>query len=429
MTDPDTLLRVQKAGGVGLSLLRGTEKAGSLLPGLKQRETRSRAKSEIPGYFISLGKPQDSGNLYGALFGSSAEYSFDAAFGEVAEGTMGPKGHFDGVATKSGLISVDQVTGGPFLATKIVTYTGLWVDGKPQVDREKFAAGKSFSTPVKAGQEYTVYYIFNSEKLKQGNYKGSSTVYDGAKTTLNLTGSVGPVAGKVTVGIGAYDPVVGTGQVRVVPLTLLYSGNTKTAKVSAKASLVMSGVSGVKVGIPSSIDLVAGKPTEVLLKATAESVADGQYPVQVTLKTPGAPDTVFKLDLSFKTLWLDTGYMQTKIADGHYSVRVRINSMGFFEILPSMYNTSDLTSDSMKMAVVAKNKIGGKNYGMLFEAQLGGVSKPFSYEVPYLGYSAVLRKNFSLFSASPFALYASLNDDKGLQMAISGYDLEQIKPE
>lgn len=421
MTDPDSLLRIQQRGGPASVLLRSNEKRSDLVRALSQREARKFKAEEIPAFLATLIRKPEEGSLYGQLFGSSGSYSFDAKFGEIAEGTLAPKGHYDGVASKTGLVSVDQVKGGPFLATKIVTYTGYWVNGEPQVDQQKMAAGSSFSVPVKAGQEYTVFYMFDSQKLKQGAYKGTSTVYDGAQTTLNITGSIVPVKGGLKVGVDSYNPIVGTGQVRTIPLTLLYSGNTQSASVSAKASFVGGAIQSAKVFVPEKIDLKAGQVQTVNVKVSAENVADGQYPVEVRLSAPGAPETVLKLDVSFRTLWVGSlmGDLNQEIGDGTAFPKLRMNSLGYWEASGLASSKAIFVGDRVMVAVFSSQLVKGNKHGVKYDMVLGGASNPTHVNLARSGYSKTVQDLFPQFASGGFQAVLSVNDIPGFNQALS----------
>lgn len=421
MTDPDSLIRIQQRGGPASALLRSNERRSDLVRGLTQREARKFKTEELPAFLATLIKKPEEGSLYGQLFGSSGSYTFDAKFGEIAEGTQAPKGHYDGVASKTGLVSVDQVKGGPFLATKIVTYTGYWVNGAPQVDQQKMAAGSSFSVPVKAGQEYTVFYLFDSQKLKQGAYKGTSKVYDGAQTTLNITGSVVPVKGGLKVGVESYDPIVGTGQVRTIPLTLLYSGNTQSASVSAKASFVGGSIQSAKASIPEKIDLKAGQAQTVNVTVTAENVADGQYPVEVRLSAPGAPETVLKLDVSFRTLWVGSvmGDLNQEIGDGSAFPKLRMNSLGYWEASGLASSQAIFVGDRVMVAVFSSQLVKGNKHGVKYDMVLGGASNPTTVSLARSGYSKTVQELFPQFASGGFQAVLSVNDNPGFNQALS----------
>jgi hypothetical protein len=429
MTDPDTLLRIQRTGGRATGMLRANERRNDLLPGLRQRETRQRKRSELPAFAQTFTTPPAEGTLYGALFGSSGNYTFDAAFGDIAKGMQAPKGHYDGVASKTGLVSVDQVTGGPFLATKVVTYTGYWVNGEPQVDQQKMAAGKSFSVPVKAGQEYTVFYMFDSTKLNEGAYKGTSAVYDGAKTTLNITGNVVPAKGDLYVGVGAYNSMVGTGQTREIPLTILYKGNLSKVTVSPSAKFFGGNVPTASLKILKSVELTPGVPKEIKLFAAAENVVDGQYPVEVQFSAPGAPVTTQKLDLSFKTLWLDSGKSALQIFAGDVKAfpQMRMNSLGYWECSGDAYSTTLILDDRMQLAVFTTAVVQGSRHGVYYDVTLTGGTDPSTANLMRSGYSSVVQNNFGEFASGGFSAAMGVNDPSGFGKILGGIPITALE--
>lgn len=167
-------LRRVKPGGNRLSMF-----SGALGNGEPKNTISSSAVSKL-GW----------SDLYTAQHGNET-----LELGSTIEGSQAISATYHGVAAKKGKIRVGRVTGGPFTATEVKTYTGYYKNGYPEIAGKVSGKDQVLSVNVEAGMEYDVTYELIPNTV--GKFDAVSELWDGEATDMHLKGEVTPGTGSM----------------------------------------------------------------------------------------------------------------------------------------------------------------------------------------------------------------------------------------
>lgn len=434
---PDAFARIVSIGGANAKLARPFElkavKALNIRTNAYQPATKPvfTAESKVnsgkaPDKIIPLKvkKSEDKpSNIFLTYFNTpKEEYDFAADYGDVVAGNTST-GHYDGVASKTGVLTVTPVTGGPMVPHRILVFSGEWKNGKPDVVGFDMIA--PFSVKVKAGQEYRVEYRLDTKKLALGSYKGQSTIDDGNLIHVKFSAKVVEPSGGFNYTFSQTSGVeLATGQEANFSVTVNPNGTSSSTdfrfKVLNRDELEEH---GVEIDYPDLVGVANGDNKVVKFQLRGREAADYQGTILLEISAYGGKTKVLsKVPVSLKTMWLDSGPMPITAGDVNCTLRLRINSLGGYDFSWNATNNANLTRYVAYMFIFPESPLdNGKRWSlytarMLFAQYLPGPSSAADSET---GESSILRKQFFKLASGGFKGYLGLD----------GYGIDQLKNE
>lgn len=420
MTAPETLARLLSLGGPSANFVRSFEKTRVQTKPVLQTRAPKRADFKVPaqGQIDEKRKKTDPiyvATYYGGFFElfPKQESNFDAAYGDVAQGSEAPIGHYDGVAPRDGTITITKPKGGPFAIFDAKTFTGYWNGSEPQVDKLVTASGGDVKIPVKAGQEYTIRYKFDSKALQPGAYVAKSDIDDGNLIHMNLSANVVPPYGGINMSVLSHSDYVATGQSIKIPISLSVNGNTPSTDIKFE---VLNAASlkdaGIAVTCPT-VNVKNGATTSANLNVYGYEAPDSQQTLQIKFSGfKGNASAVVNIPISIRTVWIDSGPINVVAGNVSLWARMKMNSLGYYECTSNVSTTSKLLGDSANWFIFAENPVDGKRLstmGMRYihaKYEIG----PSSFDDASSGISTLVKNNFAKLQGTGVRVVLQVND-------------------